>query len=116
MKFLALPALHGNAHMWIGSIRRECLDHVIVFNEESLRRTLRSYFAYYHRSRLQSLLGQRFTGFAFRAIGWQSHRFSRSWWAASSLRTHRLKTSLVSCGRKTHEYLAPTRDPISQRR
>jgi Integrase core domain len=36
----------------IGSIRRECLDHVIVFNEESLRRTLRSYFSYYHRSRL----------------------------------------------------------------
>jgi len=36
----------------IGSIRRECLDHVIVFNEESLRRTLRSYFRYYHRSRL----------------------------------------------------------------
>jgi putative transposase len=25
----------------IGSIRRECVDHVIVFNEESLRRTLR---------------------------------------------------------------------------
>jgi putative transposase len=35
----------------IGSIRRECLDHVIVFGEESLRRTLRSYFSYYHRSR-----------------------------------------------------------------
>src|SRR5262249_40871452 len=27
----------------IGSIRRDCLDHVIVFNEGSLRRTLRSY-------------------------------------------------------------------------
>jgi len=36
----------------IGSIRRECLDHVIVFGEDSLRRTLRSYFSYYHRSRL----------------------------------------------------------------
>jgi putative transposase len=36
----------------IGSIRRECLDHVIVLNEGSLRRTLRSYFVYYHRSRL----------------------------------------------------------------
>ena len=36
----------------IGSIRRECLDHMIVFDEESLRRTLRSYFSYYHRSRL----------------------------------------------------------------
>jgi len=36
----------------IGSIRRECLDHVIVLSEESLRRTLRSYFSYHHRSRL----------------------------------------------------------------
>src|SRR5262249_21297005 len=36
----------------IGSIRRECLGHVIVFDEKSLRRTLRSYFSYYHRSRL----------------------------------------------------------------
>ena len=35
----------------IGSIRRECLDHLIVFNEVSLRRTLRSYFEYYHKSR-----------------------------------------------------------------
>lgn len=35
----------------IGSIRRECLDHVIVFDEVSLRRTLVSYFDYYHRSR-----------------------------------------------------------------
>ena len=36
----------------IGSIRRECLDHVVVFDEDSLRCTLRSYFCYYHRSRL----------------------------------------------------------------
>jgi len=35
----------------IGSIRRECLDHPIVFNESALRRTLNLYFAYYHRSR-----------------------------------------------------------------
>ncbi|MGA8309221.1 MAG: integrase core domain-containing protein [Terriglobales bacterium] len=35
----------------IGSIRRECLDHVIVLHETSLRRILSSYFDYYHRSR-----------------------------------------------------------------
>src|SRR6266550_2917164 len=35
----------------IGSVGRECLDHVIVFHESSLRRTLNSYFDYYHRSR-----------------------------------------------------------------
>jgi len=35
----------------IGSIRRESLDHVIVLSEASLRRTMTSYLAYYHRSR-----------------------------------------------------------------
>jgi hypothetical protein len=35
----------------IGSIRRECLDHVIVLSEASLRRALSSYFSYYHRTR-----------------------------------------------------------------
>ena len=35
----------------IGSIRRECLNHVIVFNEVHLRRTLAGYISYYHRSR-----------------------------------------------------------------
>jgi putative transposase len=35
----------------IGSIRRECLDHIIVFNEDHLRRILREYFDYYHNAR-----------------------------------------------------------------
>ena len=35
----------------IGSIRRECLDHVIVLSEGHLRRLLTSYFHYYHRWR-----------------------------------------------------------------
>jgi hypothetical protein len=32
----------------IGSLRRECLDHVIVWNERSLHRHLQRYLAYYH--------------------------------------------------------------------
>jgi transposase InsO family protein len=35
----------------IGSIRRECLDHVLVLGEAHLRRVLREYFAFYHDSR-----------------------------------------------------------------
>ncbi len=35
----------------IGSIRRECLDHLTVIDERHLRRILASYFDYYHRSR-----------------------------------------------------------------
>lgn len=35
----------------IGSIRRDCLDHVIVFNDRHLKRILTGYFGYYHRWR-----------------------------------------------------------------
>jgi putative transposase len=39
------------AERLIGSIRRECLNHVLVLGERHLRRTLAQYFAYYHRAR-----------------------------------------------------------------
>src|SRR3989449_3910904 len=39
------------AERLIGSIRRECLDHVLVLGEQHLRRTLARYFAYYHGAR-----------------------------------------------------------------
>jgi putative transposase len=35
----------------IGTLRRDCIDHVIVFNEHHLRRILRDYLVYYHGSR-----------------------------------------------------------------
>src|SRR5580700_7471373 len=35
----------------IGSIRRECLDHIVIFNERHLRRVLSSYVNYYQRTR-----------------------------------------------------------------
>jgi transposase InsO family protein len=41
----------------IGSLRRECLDHVIVLNEQHLRRILSSYLDYYHHSRPHMGLG-----------------------------------------------------------
>jgi putative transposase len=40
----------------IGSIRRECLDHVLVLHERHLRRLLTSYFQYYHRWRTHRAL------------------------------------------------------------
>jgi hypothetical protein len=42
----------------VGSIRRECLDHVIVLSEQHLYRILKLYFAYYHRSRTHLSLGK----------------------------------------------------------
>src|SRR5215471_18317799 len=46
------PWQRGYVERVIGSIRRECLDHLIILNEASLRRSLRSYLSYYHGSRL----------------------------------------------------------------
>jgi putative transposase len=45
------PWQNGYAERVIGSIRRECLDRVIVLSEGHLRRVLASYFHYYHRWR-----------------------------------------------------------------
>lgn len=41
----------------IGSIRRECLDHVIVLNERHLRHILTAYLSYYHQARPHMGLG-----------------------------------------------------------
>jgi putative transposase len=42
----------------IGSIRRECLDHLIVLHEHHLRQRLTGYFHYYHQHRTHRLLDQ----------------------------------------------------------
>ena len=45
------PWQNPYAERLIGSIRRECLDHVIILNERHLRRVLSSYFQYHHDTR-----------------------------------------------------------------
>ena len=47
------PWQRAHVERVIGSIRRECLDHVIVFSEASLRRILSSYFSSYHTCRCE---------------------------------------------------------------
>src|SRR5712672_1701339 len=44
----ASPWQNGFAERLIGSIRHECLDHIVVFGEAHLRRILRSYACYYN--------------------------------------------------------------------
>jgi len=74
----------------IGSIRRECLDHVIVLNERHLRRLLRRYLAYYnatrphqslhndspHRREVQTPAGGRIV--AIPKVGGLHHRYQRA--------------------------------------
>jgi len=42
------PWQNGIAERWIGSCRRELLDHVIALNEFHLRHLIREYISYYH--------------------------------------------------------------------
>jgi transposase InsO family protein len=46
------------AERLIGSIRRDCLDHVVVLNQRHLRKMLKSYLTYYHRSRTHLALAK----------------------------------------------------------
>src|SRR6059058_3424292 len=46
-----LPWQNGYAERLIGSIRRECLDHIVVFGERHLRHVLLSYLKYYNEVR-----------------------------------------------------------------
>jgi putative transposase len=78
------------AERLIGSIRRECLDHVIVINERHLRRLLHSYLAYYNPTRphqslhnegphpreVQTPAGGRIV--AIRQVGGPHHRYQRA--------------------------------------
>jgi transposase InsO family protein len=48
------PWQNGTAERWVGSSRREPLDHVIVVNEEHLRRLLREYVSYYNAERVHT--------------------------------------------------------------
>ena len=45
------PWQNGHVERLIGSIRRECLDHLVVFDEGHLRRVLKNYASYYNRVR-----------------------------------------------------------------
>jgi putative transposase len=73
----------------IGSIRRECLDHVIIFDERHLRRVLSDYFQYHHQSRTHLSLSKDCpeprpiqppsagTVIAFPKVGGLHHRYER---------------------------------------
>ncbi len=52
----ASPWQNGVAERWIGSCRRELLDHIIVLNDIHLRRLIREYVSYYHADRIHDSL------------------------------------------------------------
>jgi transposase InsO family protein len=52
------PWQNGIAERWIGSARRDLLDHVIVLNQRHLMRLMRDYVRYYHDDRTHLGLGK----------------------------------------------------------
>ena len=54
----ASPWQNGYAERLIGSIRRDCLDHIVVMGEAHLHRTLRWYADYYNEIRTHWSLGK----------------------------------------------------------
>jgi transposase InsO family protein len=83
----ASPWQNGFAERLVGSIRRECVDHIIVLGEAHLRRILKSYAKYYNRVRTHRSLNkdapvsrpvQRTGVISSRAIlGGLHHRYAR---------------------------------------
>jgi transposase InsO family protein len=82
------PWQNGHAERLIGSIRRECLDHVVIFGEAHLRQVLKAYAAYYNNVRTHLSLYkdaphirpiQRFGNIAARPIlGGLHHEYCRT--------------------------------------
>jgi putative transposase len=45
------PKANAFAERWVGSVRRECLDHILIFGRRHLQRVLRAYTEHYNRAR-----------------------------------------------------------------
>jgi putative transposase len=54
---LQSPWQNGTAERFVGSVRRELLDHVVVLGEDPLRRLLREYVDYYNTERVHTSIG-----------------------------------------------------------
>jgi len=52
------PQANAVCERFLGSVRRECLDHLLVLGERHLHRVLREYVAYFNRARPHQALGQ----------------------------------------------------------
>jgi hypothetical protein len=78
--YLAYAALTGTpwqnayAEGLIGTIRRECVDHVIVFGEAHLRRILGEFAAYYNESRTHRALSKDAQSIGLLSASATSHR------------------------------------------
>ena len=69
---------NGHVERLIGSIRRESLDHLVVFDEAQLRRVLKNYASYYNQVRTHLSLEKNAPIFGARRSSAPSHRYQSS--------------------------------------
>ena len=53
------PRANAVCERFLGSVRRECLDHFLILHEKQLHRLLKNYVLYFHQARPHQGLGQR---------------------------------------------------------
>jgi len=53
------PRANAVVERYFGSVRRECLDHLLIFGEWQLYRVIQAYVDYFNRSRPHKGIGQR---------------------------------------------------------
>jgi transposase InsO family protein len=87
------PWQNGTAERWVGSCRREILDHVIALDERHLLRLIRDYVSYYQEDRIHDSLEKDYLGQAGNRTEASRDRKrglpAASWWPAQSLRMAR---------------------------
>jgi hypothetical protein len=79
------PWQNGYVERLIGSIRRECLDHLIVFGEAHLRRTPRTYMTYYNAAHTHLSLGKDAPYLSTGPTIRPDHISSDPWWPPSPI-------------------------------
>ncbi len=77
------PWHNGYCERVVGTLKRECLNHMIIFNENHLRQVLRSYLEYYHEDRTHmGRTRMRRTGGRSSRLSWRQFGDCHGGWAA----------------------------------
>ncbi len=63
------PRANAYCERFLGSTRRDCLDHVLIFGERHLHEVIKEYVAYYNRSRPHQGIGQQIPEAARQSAG-----------------------------------------------
>ena len=81
------PRANANYERFIGSVRRECLDHMLNLSERHLKRTIGEYVVYFNRARPHQSIGQRIPDPPEKGTGEDAGGFAEDSWIPGPWRT-----------------------------